>query len=76
MKEPKYKIGEIVYVRSEYDKDKILQGVIESAEFVTEWFYHIKAKNPTKPTGEPEDIYSYEENTGDAKTKIISHLPL
>ena len=73
MEKPKYKIGDIVIVKSEEDKEKILQGVIKSAEFVSEWFYGIEAKNPTKP-GEVETIYSYENDTGDAKTKIIENL--
>ena len=72
MKEPKYKIGDIVYIRSEIDKEVVLQGIIKSAQCVVDWFYQIEAKNPTSPLDEPEWIYSYEENTGDAKSKFIN----
>ena len=71
MENPKYKIGEMVIVRSDKDKQKFLQGAIKSAEFLNEWFYQIEASNPMGPLDEPEQIYSYEKDTGDAKTKII-----
>lgn len=74
IKEPKYKIGDIVFVHSEVEKGIVLQGVIKSAQYVEDWFYQIEVKNPTSPLDEPEWIYSYEENTGDAKTKFLSTI--
>lgn len=71
---PKYKIGDIVAVESESDKEKVLQGVIFYAEFVNYWFYGIKCNNPIKSATEPELIYSYESDCGDTQTKIISKI--
>ena len=72
MEKAKYKIGDIIYVKSEHDKQKILQGVIYAAEYTYNWFYWIKAIDPTGGDNQKEDIYSYEIDTGDAKTKIIN----
>jgi len=72
IKTPKYKIGDIVFIQSEKDKELILQGIIKSAQFAVDWFYEIEAKNPTSPVDEPELIYSYEENTVGAKTKFLT----
>jgi len=70
MRIPKYKIGDIVFVYSEQDKEVILQGMIKSAQYYVDWFYEIEAKNPTR-VGDLETIYSYEVDTGDAKSKFI-----
>ena len=76
MREPKYKIGNIVIVYSEKDKQKIVQGKVVASEcFYDEgeqgdWFYAIEIPDESG-LNEPERIYSYEENTGDAKTKIL-----
>ena len=74
MKKPKFQLGDIVFVQSEIDKEKILQGTIKSAEFVKEWFYEIVARNPMKPCDEAEVIYTYEEDVGNAKTKILTPI--
>ena len=71
MKQPKYKLGDIVFVQSEKDKELILQGVIKSAQYMSVWFYEIFAHNPTNVSDGDETIYSYEYDTGDAKTKFI-----
>jgi len=72
-KSPKYKIGEVVCVKYKVEDEvqTVLQGIIFSAEFRAEWFYGIELRNPMKPLDEPERVYSYEEDTGDAKTEII-----
>jgi len=59
---PRFKIGDIVIVQSE-DVQKAIQGKIKVAEFFKEWFYGIEVQG--------EMIYTYEKDTGDAKTKII-----
>lgn len=77
IKAPKYKIGDIVVVYSETNKQKIAQGKVVSAEcFYDEgqqgtWFYAIEIPNDSG-VHEPERVYSYEENTGDAKTKLLT----
>ena len=71
--QPKYKIGDVVLVKSEKNTKVILQGIIKSAQCVVDWFYQIEARNPTSPFDEAEWIYTYEENTGDAKTEILTH---
>lgn len=71
MKKPKYKIGDIVFVKSVNDSKKILQGRIYGAEYVTEWFYWIKAINVCGGENQKEDIYTYEVDTRDAKTEIV-----
>ena len=77
-KNPKYKIGEVVCVKYKVEDEvqTVLQGIIFSAQFRSEWFYSIELKNPMEPLAEPEMFYSYEEDTGDAKTKIIELLSL
>jgi hypothetical protein len=73
MKGAKYKIGQIVNVRSEKDIEKICQGRIIRAETSiyenSTWFYTIEIP---LPNNEKEIIYSYEESSGDAKTKIVA----
>jgi len=71
IKNPRYKIGDIVLVNSEKDEELILQGTIKSAQYSGDWFYEIFAHNPTSVINGDELIYSYETDTGDAKTKII-----
>ena len=71
IKNPKYKIGDIVLVNSEKDKELVLQGIIKSAQYSGDWFYEIFAHNPTNVSDGDETIYSYETDCGNAKTKII-----
>lgn len=77
IKEPKFNIGQLVVVRSEKDPQKIVQGKIVSAECFYDkekqgtWFYAIEVSSENG-INEPERIYSYEENTGDARTKILT----
>lgn len=79
MKEAKYKIGDIVVVRSEKDNQKLCQGRVFMAEVYSHegrfgcWFYGIEIPAIGR---EPELIYSYEEDTGDAKTRLIKFKPL
>lgn len=76
-KEAKYKLGDIVIVYSEKDRQKVVQGKIVSAECFYDkgksgtWFYAIEIPN-VSGADESERIYSYEEDTGDATTKIFS----
>ena len=74
MKTPKYKIGEIVCVKSELDKEKICQGIIKSADTTIDgrtWFYEIYI--PLMPSDtKSETVYTFEEDTGNAKSKIIN----
>lgn len=76
MKIPKYKIGEVVFVKSELDKEKICQGIIKSADTTIggrTWFYEIYI--PLMPSDtKGETIYSYEEDSGNAKSLIINQL--
>ena len=64
-------------VHSEEDKQKIVQGKVVSAECFYdkgrqgEWFYAIEVPSESG-LHDAERIYSYEENTGDAKTKILA----
>jgi len=75
MKPPKYKLGDIVIVQPQENEEEFVQATIISAEYLAEhlenWFYGISIKNPTFPKREPKTIYSYEEDAGHAKTKII-----
>ena len=77
IKQPKYKIGDVLVVYSENDKQKIVQGKIVSAECFYDqgmqgtWFYAIEVPSESGVT-EPQRVYSYEEDTGNAKTKILS----
>jgi hypothetical protein len=74
MTKPKYKIGEVVFVKSELDDEKICQGVIKSADTTIDgrtWFYEIYI--PLMPSDtKGETIYSYEEDTGDAIKRFIN----
>lgn len=70
---PIFKLGDIVIVHDEKDIQKAVQGIIKTAEFFREWFYGIEIANPTD---EPTMIYTYEKDTGDAKTKIIIDKPV
>jgi hypothetical protein len=77
MKEPKYKLGDIVIVNHPGDKQKIAQGKVVSVEcfFDNEkqgtWFYSIEIPSSIVGGGNPFAVYTYEKDTGDAKTKII-----
>lgn len=77
-KEALYKIGDIVVVRSEKDSQKLCQGRVFMAEVYSHngrfgtWFYGVEIP---AVVGEPERVYSYEEDTGDAKTIIIKLTP-
>ena len=77
IKQPKYNIGQLVIVSSEKDPQKIVQGKIVSAEcfydkgIQGDWFFAIEVPDGSG-TNEPERIYSYEEDTGNAKTKFLS----
>ena len=81
MTKPKYKIGEVVFVKSELDDEKICPGVIKSADTTIDgrtwfydgrtWFYEIYI--PLMPSDtKGETIYSYEEDTGDAIKRFIN----
>jgi len=62
-KQPKYKLGEIVIVLADTDKEKVVMGKIVGADCkISEptygrWFYIIKARN----LGKIETICLYEE---------------
>ena len=71
---PKYKIGDCVIVPSEKDREKLILGIVKCADFTGAcWFYSIDAINPT---GEAEQIHTYEHNTGSAITKIVTPTPI
>ncbi len=77
MKEPKYEIGQTVIVKSEKDPQKIVQGKVVSAECFYDkgeqgtWFYSIEVPDASG-VNESERVFSYEENTGGAKTKFLT----
>lgn len=72
---PKYKIGDVVYVKSKIDKEKICQGFIKSAETTIDgrdWFYEIYI--PLTPSEhKSETVYSYEVDSGDAKSLFVTY---
>ncbi len=70
---PRYKLNDVVFVaKPELMEGRIYQGIITHAELLgKDWFYTIKIPLENKKY---EEIYSYEENTGDAKTKFIHPL--
>lgn len=76
MNKPKFNIGQFVIVFSQRDKQKIVQGKVVSADCFYDkgeqgtWFYAIEVPS-SDGVEEPERVYSYEIDTGDAKTKII-----
>ena len=69
---PLCKIGDIVAIESQSDNEKIIQGKIKTAEFVYDWFYGIEVSNASNT--EKTMVYSYETDTGDAKTKILYRI--
>ncbi len=74
METPKYKVGDIVLVKDNDNEERILQGTIHGAECYPKggvWFYHIKVADPMKPTDGLIDMYTYEIDSGDAKTSIV-----
>jgi hypothetical protein len=76
--QPKYNIGQLLIVVSEKDPQKIVQGRVMSAECFYDkgrqgtWFYRIEVPSENGRETDTQQIYSYEVNTGDAKTKILN----
>jgi hypothetical protein len=64
---PLFNLGDLVIVHSDTDVQKAVQGKIKTAEFFVEWFYGIEVEE----SGKKIMIYSYEKDTGDARTRII-----